>query len=676
MSMENNSVSASSSATKLNIDNSSINPSTNNINRSFDRSSRKLEILERKRPPGPPPIKQLFLPSRTNDSNKLEPKMPPPKSALRRICSLRQSNDCPSIFQPEMKKIHLSKDKESEVKSCSEVQNREPSKKMQAPNKSIHKETIKGTSVPNHVGFMEKSIKGRYSSFSKGRKPPPGRPPPDMTKIDISIHNDERQFLQKIEAIGTIPTDIKRDFHDKLEQKQFFSPIKNSAKTFDALPKQEAFLHANSPDKEYKQVGVKPGSLWIRCIDASNIRLKSQVESQTSLNPFLMFSLGYKLREASDESRSITEAKSQILQEQGQDFSFEEEIVKLNVMNQVILPRDVESIDLKIQLFNHSKWGNDILGEVVISAARFFTSNGTKFDEWIPLLQPGDNTSNSSLHIEVTFLEVKIGMVLFTLYECSNLIKGNEVVSDPYVTVAVGDKMKKRSRTIFDAGSNPYFGEETMLLWINESNWFDKLEINVWNENIGNHDHVGLTDMSLLAMMNKSTEFNSTLPLAHPHPQQIHNNLFRSPGKIRAKIQFLPAGELSIHVMKGKYLREIGTPNQMDPFVILKADGNCISVENKTIPAKDGGSNPTWDQHLKLPIVDQYTLTIECHDHDALTDTTTLIGSALISLLPAFKNGSFDLCAQLQFANEVREVISKFFHIDFKKTITIHWPNV
>ncbi|CAN0284391.1 unnamed protein product, partial [Hapterophycus canaliculatus] len=66
----------------------------------------------------------------------------------------------------------------------------------------------------------------------------------------------------------------------------------------------------------------------------------------------------------------------------------------------------------------------------------------------------------------------------------------------------------------------------------------------------------------------------------------------------------------------------------------------------KTKVDKDGGADPRWNETVEIDIVDQYTLWIECFNHDAL-DGDELIGTAQCSLLPVFKRGTLDTWIQL-----------------------------
>jgi hypothetical protein len=59
------------------------------------------------------------------------------------------------------------------------------------------------------------------------------------------------------------------------------------------------------------------------------------------------------------------------------------------------------------------------------------------------------------------------------------------------------------------------------------------------------------------------------------------------------------------------------------------------------------------DDDIRLPIVDEFTLTIGCCENDDATMDQVPIGSAEISLLPLFKTGHLDTRFSLMRLTEV-----------------------
>jgi Ca2+-binding EF-hand superfamily protein len=143
--------------------------------------------------------------------------------------------------------------------------------------------------------------------------------------------------------------------------------------------------------------------------------------------------------------------------------------------------------------------------------------------------------------------------------------------------------------------------------------------------------------MSLLEMM------------AMPDPEAVTESLVelfnvqnsKSHGHLLMRPQFLPAGQLKIHVVDGKGLRALDQAGRQDPYVVFTVDGQAATIKKKTKVITDGGTDPVWDEVVVLDIVDQYDLQVEVFDHDLLGDDD-LIGKCSISLLPVFKKGEVD----------------------------------
>ncbi len=107
------------------------------------------------------------------------------------------------------------------------------------------------------------------------------------------------------------------------------------------------------------------------------------------------------------------------------------------------------------------------------------------------------------------------------------------------------------------------------------------------------------------------------------------------------KLQFLPAGKLTIRCLSAKGLRNRDTLGRQDPYVIFTTSGECHRIQERTHVDQDGGTEPTWDCDVEMRVVDHHELWIECYDHDAI-GSDDLIGKCKLSLLPVFKRGLID----------------------------------
>ena len=244
-------------------------------------------------------------------------------------------------------------------------------------------------------------------------------------------------------------------------------------------------------------------------------------------------------------------------------------------------------------------------------------------------------------------------MASFTLYEGKNLKSMDMMIKqDPYVTVSIGDHYKKKSAVIKDGGQNPYFKEQELLMWIDGANWQHDVVVAAWDEDVGSDDLIGQTTFSMLDHMNIE------------HPDFAKENMYelfskdmtKSHGHLLMKTAFLPAGLLTLHCVEGKGLRSMDTVGRQDPYVKFSIDGQACQQIKKTKVDTDGGTDPHWDDVIKLHIVDHYNLEIEVYDHDLLSDDD-LIGKTTVSLLPVFKKGLIDTWVTVKAKNDWGQVL-------------------
>jgi len=89
-----------------------------------------------------------------------------------------------------------------------------------------------------------------------------------------------------------------------------------------------------------------------------------------------------------------------------------------------------------------------------------------------------------------------------TLYEVSGIRNIDPMgQQDPYVQFSLGNSYKKRSKTIKNGGTNPYFEEEILLLWIDQDNWVNNLKVQVLDDDAKEEKPIGETNFSLLPYM-------------------------------------------------------------------------------------------------------------------------------------------------------------------------------
>ncbi|KAJ8561662.1 hypothetical protein ON010_g8022 [Phytophthora cinnamomi] len=237
------------------------------------------------------------------------------------------------------------------------------------------------------------------------------------------------------------------------------------------------------------------------------------------------------------------------------------------------------------------------------------------------------------LEIEVKLEEALIGMLSIVLMEGRNL-KSMELIGkqDPYCQLSIG-KFTKRGKTIEKGGRNPYFGEEELLFWFHDDHWTQPMTLRVFDEDIGSDDLIGDAKFSVLHFMAQRGAQEHAIPL---------RNKGSPAGEVLMRIEFLPAGVLTVTCHSAKQLRSVDAIGRQDPYVKLTLDGRATQMVRKTKTDTDGGSEPEWGGEVfRFDVVDQYNLQVEVWDEDSV-GADDLIGAASLSLLPIFRYGYAD----------------------------------
>jgi Ca2+-binding EF-hand superfamily protein len=395
---------------------------------------------------------------------------------------------------------------------------------------------------------------------------------------------------------------------------------------------------------------INPGRLSIVCIQAANLRRKDKNESKTLLNPSIRFTLGPKCK-----TTIVKNSKSQ--QCMTQSPSFENEIISFDVEK----PKDIFHIDendikLKIEVIDKSPLQDFVMGEVTISAMRFF--QGAMANEWIPLFQNNDKSSNSSIHLQFGYSPVRVGMLMLTLIECKDLCdRSKEIV--PLHTRAVfnvGERVMGQSKAIQEKGGNPKYHSERIYLDLNEQNWFDMMKVQVLNLTTSTNENFGEHLMNLLPLMNKDNA--SEMDILELPLSSTDRTSTMSSGTLVLKADFLHSSFMNIKVSRAKSLKEFdASPQKLNPYVVIKSEGrsSCPEYRSKTI--REGGVTPVWEEDFSFTIVDHSMLSIECYDNDFLTDTNDLIGRGELSLLPAYRTGHSSTWVNLTRPNEAGAIL-------------------
>lgn len=350
----------------------------------------------------------------------------------------------------------------------------------------------------------------------------------------------------------------------------------------------------------------------------------------TKIDPYLKMTLG--------KSKKAPRARTKTQKNCGKNPDFKNEHVTFDIHDPGAMLLDGDIV-LTVGVWDDNMISDDLLGEVDISVLRFFAGDYVK--EWFPLRFVGKAVPGVScpgeIFVQFHFEPALVGMLVATLFEGRNL-KNVELVGkqDPYVKISFGDGYNKRSKTVAKGGRNPYFKEEELMFWVSKENWANELKIACFDEDVGTDDLIGQTQFSILPYMTRKDG-----PEGAKQELVPLKNKAEATGEIMMKLQFLPAGVLSLTVIEGRHLLNTDTMGKQDPYIKFTAEGQCSKMTKRTKTDIDGGTSPAWDELVTFDLVDQHELQLECYDEDTL-QSDDLVGATTLSLLPIFKKGFMD----------------------------------
>eukprot|EP01039_Chlorochromonas_danica_P000161 gene162-170_t len=422
------------------------------------------------------------------------------------------------------------------------------------------------------------------------------------------------------------------------------------------------------------------GRLLIKCIEGIDIRRKDDPDRAPRNDPFLRFRLGVAER--------LPWKSTEVRRKQDTRPNFGNEIVFFDVIDpvQFIFQEDVQ---LCIELWNKSTTRNEVVGTVSMSVVRFLKQPFVSYTEKVPLYYAGATRSNMKLVLEIVFEEARSGMAQITLFEAHGLRNIDPLGrQDPYVQFSLGKYYKKRTKSVKDGGSDPFFDEEEVLLWLDQENWINDLQVDILDEDTKEEKVIASTHFSLLPYMKVSpgAAREDTYDLFYYElidPKDDSEKRTIPSGDIVMRIRFLPAGRLTVSVDRAKGLIPPETlagvsQSRLDPYVQLTIDGAAVQIVKRSPADKDGGPDPVWQHEIAFDVVDQFMMGVEVINQ-SFVGGDVVIGTAEISLLAAFRNGQAEFWTTLKQKKSnggVKEVGDIFLKFSFTGPTGIAFPQL
>lgn len=365
------------------------------------------------------------------------------------------------------------------------------------------------------------------------------------------------------------------------------------------------------------EIHLRPGRLSITCIDAKNIRGRAD-NAKEDVSPYLLFRL------------NGTERTSKTGKQRGHDVLFDKEIVAFD------LPRP-EDAELVVEV--RDEGSNEAVGRATFSLEEVLTTGAEALEE-LEIIKPGDKSTNSVVNLKFAFVAAKTGVVKLRLDGVANMVDGK----DAYAVISTPDGQSQRASTSA--------ADDAVGFWMDPANWFSDLSIQL---HVGD-DCVGGGTLPLLSCLDGNEIKYATSEV----PIQTYG--WVNDPVVTVDHWFLEAGVVRVRSVGASGLRDasVGATGLVNPRVVMTSNGKTHSTTVMTNAAVDDGSGSyNWKDDIRLSVVDEYALTIECAEVDEVSGDRESIGSTEISLLPLFRVGRHETSVDLKHVTEVRTATNK-----------------
>jgi hypothetical protein len=142
-----------------------------------------------------------------------------------------------------------------------------------------------------------------------------------------------------------------------------------------------------------------------------------------------------------------------------------------------------------------------------------------------------------------------------------------------------GAKVKKqsvKSKVVDGGGTDPKFGEgdegETLLIWCTEDTLWDGLSVDIWDDDVGRDDHMGMFKVDLF-------QYAALCTVNGDGPDDKVDRMFpvrtkggKAAGELKAEMDFYPVVELTVTVKEGRNLYNPNLLGKSDPYVAAPSE--------------------------------------------------------------------------------------------------------
>jgi hypothetical protein len=178
--------------------------------------------------------------------------------------------------------------------------------------------------------------------------------------------------------------------------------------------------------------------------------------------------------------------------------------------------------------------------------------------------------------------------------------------------------------------------DDSMDFWVDSKNWFGDLTVVIHREG-EEEQSISLEPLSLINFGTKGRGIDST----HVPVMSWNLNSTSTTETTNEEIhhEFLEAGQVRVESIELSNLPSDAVRSQSNLRLILRSKGKTHRNERMTAAPTISDSKLLWNWDsplMSLPVVDEYTMLIECCEYDEIDNDQEEVGIGEISLLPLF----------------------------------------
>jgi len=377
-----------------------------------------------------------------------------------------------------------------------------------------------------------------------------------------------------------------------------------------------------------------PGRLLIRCIEAQHVRSRVGNDSDnSSLTPYIIFQLKSK-------SNDPLKLKSKNGRNKGHDVDFQGDVVAFDLASPDQLLYD-DDVLLSVELHDDSEDAG-LIGEAQLSIIDILSSESA-FDRELAVLRPGDSTTNTVLGLELLFVKARIGMLKLYTHQLVSI----GIDEDLSITASTPDG-QSNSTPLKDISA-----DDSLNFWIDNNNWFGTLLVQIHRDGDKDKDQsiIQLEPLCLIDLGAKGRgEVSSRV---HVSSCNIGSTNMMEMSNIDLRHEFMEAAIVRIESIDISHLPQDASSSPSDLRVVLRTKGKTHHNKCMTTEASINDSKLHWTPSINLPVVDEYTLLLECCEYDDIAKDYEEVGKGEVSLLPLFRDGRIDTTIYLKHLTEV-----------------------